>query len=94
MKIADLEKLQLVEVQSGFKKYSSKFDDVYIYEVQLGWGYATSIIEEGNTHPNSYIPKKEKCVIYTYHDWIDNHPAGKLISIRHTWGLKSFLAKN
>ncbi len=88
MKKIELIKQAVVDDQGSLIKYSTQIDNVYIYEVQLGWGYANNILSQQKVEQEPIYG--EKSVIVTYHDFVMNIGlCGGVEYIHYTRGLKS-----
>lgn len=87
MKKEQLVKKELVESHNGLHKFSTQDANIFIYEVQLGWGYPRNIIADQKDQRSPVF--QQKSIINTYHDYIDGRLVGKLVCQTFTRGLRS-----
>jgi hypothetical protein len=88
MKKVQLIKQEVVYDEGKLIKYSTQFDNIFIYEVQLGWDYANNILSGQKVKQDPVYG--ETSVIVTYHDYIQPLGlCGEVEYIHYTKGLKS-----
>lgn len=88
MKRTILEMKEILLDQSGIVKYSTQVENVYIYEVQLGWGWRNQILKDQKN--KDAIEYGQKSIIITYKDYINGIGfCGGICSIDYTYGIKS-----
>jgi hypothetical protein len=78
---------EIIESQSGLIKYSTNIPNLYVYGVQLGWGYSRSIIEMQNREGDYFYG--EKSIILVYKEYINGKLCGGIRDIVYTRGIKS-----
>lgn len=78
-KVTEVTEQELIYSQGGLKKYSTNKKNTFVYYVQIGWGFAQSILKNlKNKRDETY---KEKVIIYTYSDYVNNQICGQLIDV-------------
>jgi hypothetical protein len=87
MRKEQLIKKELVASQSGLNKFSTQENNIFIYDVQLGWGYNHNILADQKDQRSNVF--QQKSIINTYSDNINGKLVGKLVSQTFTRGLKS-----
>lgn len=76
-----------IESETGLIKYSTNITNLYVYGVQLGWGYSKSIIEmQKNRDEDIY---GEKSIILVYKDYVNGKLCSGIKDIIFTRGIKS-----
>ncbi len=78
-----------IEKTDGLIKYSTNVYNVYIYDVQVGWNYSKSIIKDQKDKSSNTPIAGEQSIIITHSDFINNQPAGPILKITYTRGLKT-----
>ena|SRR5574344_1487140 len=78
---------EIVQEATGIVKYSTNIPNLYVYGVQLGWGYSRSIIDQQNCEGDYYYG--EKSIILVYKDYVNGKLCSGIKDIIFTRGVKS-----
>lgn len=78
---------EIVQEATGIVKYSTNIPNLYVYGVQLGWGYSKSILKmQINKYEDTY---GEKSIILVYKDYVNGKLCGGIKDIIYSRGTKS-----
>ncbi len=65
----------LLESETGMKKFKTNIDNVFIYHLQLGWNWKNSILSNQNDDRSGWYG--EKSIHVEYSEFIDGNFCGK-----------------